>query len=378
LRRRQNITVKNWEEKTMTLSRTLILGAALAISTATVATAQNLRGAGGASPNHPSTYMYERFASYLEEESGGSMSLTLVGSEVVSLLQVPDALQSELISVGNVLPLFFAADFQRTNVAGDMALMGRDSHAMALAMTEFVVNCEPCQQEFSNKGMVFLGAGASDVYVLITTSPVRTAADLQGLRLRSGGAPFARWAENFGATPVSIAVGEQFEGMNQGTIDGSMASIVDMLSFRLVDVAKYVTEVPLGTYHVTSNFSFGKPAWASLSEEQRATVVRAANRANPTLTDRWGFQLPEAARNAVGGSSIEVITPDADLLEASSSFAMEDAAARIAADPLAADFAALVEKWSGIVAELGNDPDVLSARAFEEIWANVDLSTYGL
>ncbi|MFN7003923.1 MAG: TRAP transporter substrate-binding protein DctP, partial [Roseinatronobacter sp.] len=251
----------------MKLSRTLLLGAVAAMCMSSVATAQTLRGAGGASPAHPSTYMYERFGEYLAEESGGAMTLTKIGPEVVSLLQVPDALESDLIAVGNLLPLFFPADFQRTNVAGDMALLGRDSHAMALAMTEFVVNCEPCQAEFANKGMVFLGAGASDVYLLITTTPVRTAEDLQGLRLRSGGAPFSRWAENFGATPVSIAVGDQFEAMNQGTIDGTMASIVDMLSFRLVDVARYVTEVQLGTYHVTSNFTFSQSAWAWLSDD---------------------------------------------------------------------------------------------------------------
>lgn len=362
----------------MKLSKSLMLGAVAAMCISSTATAQDLRGAGGASPAHPSTYMYDRFAEYLEEESGGTMTLTKVGPEVVSLLQVPDALQSELIAVGNLLPLFFPADFARTNVAGDMALMGRNSHAMALAMTEFAVNCEPCQAEFANKGMVFLGAGASDVYLLITTSPVRTADDLQGLRLRSGGAPFSRWAEHFGATPVSIAVGDQFEGMNQGTIDGTMASIVDMLSFRLVDVARYVTEVPLGTYHVTSNFTFSQSAWAGLSDDERATVVRAANRANPTLTDRWGFQLPEAARNAVAEAGIEVITPDESLLEAANAFAAADTESRVSADPLAGDFAALVEKWTAIVEEIGDDPAALSERAYEEIWSNVDLTSYGL
>lgn len=362
----------------MKLSKSMILGAVAAITMSSSAIAQDLRGAAGTSPAHPATYMYDRFAEFLEEESGGAMNLTKIGPEVVSLLQIPDALDSELIAVGNFLPLFFPADFPRTNVAGDMALLGRDSHAMALAMTEFAVNCAPCQAEFANKGMVFLGAGASDVYLLITTSPVRTADDLQGLRLRSGGAPFSRWAENFGATPVSIAVGDQFEAMNQGTIDGTMASIVDMLSFRLVDVARYVTEVQLGTYHVTSNFSFNRSAWAGLSEDQRATVVRAANRANPTLTDRWGFQLPEAARNAVAEAGIEVITPDAALLEASNAFAASDTESRVGADSLAADFAALVEKWTAIVEELGEDPAALSERAYSEIWANVDLTSYGL
>lgn len=362
----------------MKRSMTLMIGAAVALFLGGTANAQELRVAGGASPNHPSTYMYQQFATYLAEESGGAMTANLLGPEVVSLMQVPDALSSDLINVGNMLPLFFPADFPRTNVAGDMALLGRDSHAMALAMTEFVVTCAPCQEEFRNKGVVFLGAGASDIYLLITTTPVRTAADLQGLRLRSGGAPFARWAENFGATPVSMPVGEQFEAMSQGTIDGTMASIVDMLSFRLVDVARYVTAVPLGTYHVTSNFSVNRDFWSAMSEDDRAILVRAANRANPTLTDRWGFQLPEAARGAAAGAGIETITPDADFLAASEAFAATDSASRIAADPLAGEFAALVEKWTAIVEALGDDPAALSARAMEEIWSKVDLSTYGL
>ena len=362
----------------MKLTYTFMLGAAAALCTTTAASALDLRGAGGASPAHPSTYMYEQFATFLEEESEGSINLSLVGSEVVSLTQVPDALSSELINVGNLLPLFFPANFERTNVAGDMALIGRLSHAMALAMTEFVVNCEPCQEEFAEQGMVFLGAGASDPYVLITTTPVRSAEDLQGLRLRSGGAPFSRWAENFGATPVSIAVGEQFEALNQGTIDGTMTSLVDMLSFRLVDVADYVTEIPLGTYHVTSNFTFNQSTWAGMSEDDRATVLRAANRANPTLTDRWGFQLPDAAREAVAEAGIEVITPDEGLLEASNAFAQSDSDSRTSADELAADFATLVEKWTEIVEELGDDLEAMSERAMEEIWSNVDLASYGL
>lgn len=115
-----------------------------------------------------------------------------------------------------------------------------------------------------------------------------------------------------------------------------------------------------------------------MSEDDRATVLRAANRANPTLTDRWGFQLPEAARDAVAEAGIEVITPDEGLLEASNAFAQSDSDSRTSADELAADFAALVEKWTEIVEDLGDDLEAMSERAMEEIWSNVDLASYGL
>ncbi len=363
----------------MTLTRTFTALALAGTTIAGAASAQDLRLAPAAPPAHPAYYMYEHFVEYLAEESGGSMPATIFGPEVVALPQVGDALQSGLADVGNSLPLYFAADFPVTGVAGDLALQGRDPHAMALAMTEWVVNCAPCQEEYKAFGGVFLGAGSSDVYGLITTTPVETVEDLQGLRLRSGGAPYSRWAEHFGASGVPMAVGDQFEAMSQGTIDGSMASIVDMLSYRLVDTATHFNTVPIGTYHATSNFTFALPTWEGMSEEERATVVRAANRANFDLTDRWAFQLPEAAWEEVNASDITVIEASDELIAAVEAFAQEDRDAQVAeAGDVAADFVALVDEWSAAIADIGNDPDALAELAWERIWADVDLSTYGL
>ena len=362
------------------MNKTLkIAGLALAATMAwNAAEAEDLLLAPAAPPVHPAYYMYDKFAGFLEEETDGAFTGTILGPEVVSLPQMKDALQTGLANVGNALPLYFAADFPQTGVAGDLALLGRNSYAMGLAMTEFSVKCGVCQDEYKNFGAVFTGSGSSNVYVLITTKPVRSLDDLQGMRLRSGGAPYSRWAENFGATPVNLPVGDTFEAMSQGTIDGTMASIVDMLSYRLVDIAKYVTNVPLGTYHVTSNYTVANDVWSGMSAEQRAQVVRAANRGSLSFTDRWGYQLPADAMAAVEGTDIEMIEPGADFLDASNAFAAEDAAAKAAENELSADFAALVEKWTAIVEEVGDDQDALAARAWDEIWANVDFETYGM
>ena len=112
--------------------------------------------------------------------------------------------------------------------------------------------------------------------------------------------------------------------------------------------------------------------------EQRTQLLAAANRADTQLTDRWAFQLPEVARKAVADSTIEVLEPDAALLAASEEFAAADAAARVAADPLAGQFADLVKKWTAIVEEVGGDPEALAARAQTEIWSKIDLNTYGM
>ncbi|EAQ14025.1 MULTISPECIES: TRAP transporter substrate-binding protein DctP [Maritimibacter] len=357
-----------------------VTGAALAaaLAFAVPAQAETVVAAPAAPPAHPAAYMYGKFAEFLAEETGGEMTANVIGPEVVSLPQMKDALQTGLAGVGNSLPLYFAADFPQTGVAGDLALAGRNPHAMGWAMTEWVVNCAPCQEEYKAFGGVFLGSGSSDVYVLMTTKPVNTIEDLQGLRLRSGGAPYSRWAENFGATPVNLPVGQTFEALSQGTIDGTMASIADMLSYRLVDVATNVLRVPLGTYHVTSNFTVAADVWADMSVEQRTQFAKAANRADPQLTDRWGYQMPGEANAAVAEAGIEDTEPSEEFLAASNGFAEQDVQSRIDSNPLAADFAALIEKWDGIVAEVGEDPEALAARAWDEIWSKVDFETYGM
>jgi TRAP-type transport system periplasmic protein len=373
----------------MTRTTRLLTLAAAAGLAVTAAEARDLRVAPGAPPAHPaSSHLYSGLATYLPEESDGQMTATVLGPEVVSLGQMKDALQTGLADVGNLLPLYFPAELPNFALAGELSLSGTDPHAMGAALTEYTVNCESCQQEMATFGVVYLGSGSSDPYVLLTNRPVETAADVAGLRLRSGGAPFSRWAENFGAVPVSIGVGETFEAMSQGTIDGSMASVGDLLSFRLVELTRDVTAVPLGTYFSTSNFATAQATWADMSEEERGALLRAANRANADFTNRWGYEFPEIARQAAEEAGITLTEADPAFAEAAEAFSVADreTAAQISAERFGMSdaserieqFIALVEKWDAISAEVNHDPVAMSERVWDEVWSTVDLSTYGM
>jgi TRAP-type C4-dicarboxylate transport system substrate-binding protein len=249
------------------------------------------------------------------------------------------------------------------------------------------VNCAECQQELKDFGIVYLGSGSSDPYMLLTKTPVKTAEDLKGLRLRSGGAPYSRFAENFGAVPVSISVLETFEAMSQGTIDGTMASIGDLLAFRLVELVKGATAIPLGTYFSTSNFATAQAAWDDMTPEERGILLEAANRANANFTQRWGYDFPGIAHKAAEEAGIEFVEADPALVQAAADFATADqeTAAQVSqerfgmddASDRVAEFIALVEKWEAISEEVGHDRDAMAQRVWDEVWSKVDLATYG-
>ena len=368
--------------------KTMMIAATAGMAFAATADARDLRIASGAPPAHPSNgFLYKPFAEYLPEESDGALGTIELGTEVVGLTQMKDALQTGLVDVGNLLPLYFPAELPNFALAGELSLSGRDAHAMGAALTEYTVTCEMCQQELSDFGIVYLGSGSSDQYALLTKTPVSTAEDVAGLRLRSGGAPYARWAEHFGATPVSVSVLETFEAMSQGTIDGSMASIGDLLAFRLIELVEHVTLIPLGTYFATSNMTVAQPTWASLSAEERAAMARAANKANADMTQRWGYDFPQIAREQALEAGITIEEASPELIEAATQFAIDDraAAAEISAERFGMDDAAervdefvrLIEKWEAISEELDHDKDAITQRVWDEVWSKVDFSTYG-
>ncbi|MCA2011287.1 TRAP transporter substrate-binding protein DctP [Cereibacter sphaeroides] len=347
-----------------------------------------LRIAPAAPPAHPANgVLYTNFAQYLPEESEGRLGTTMLGPEVVNLGQMKDALLSQVAEVGNFLPLYFPAELPYMSLAGELSLTSGNSQAAAAAMTQFMVECEPCQAEMTEFGFVYLGSGASDVYEILTTRPVNTIEDLQGLRLRSGGAPWARFAEHFGAVPAQISVNDTFEAISQGVVDGSMASIADLISFRLVDVITDVLFVPLGLYQSTSNFHTSGITWASLSVEDREAMARAANRANADFTDRWGREMPMEAEAAAREAGINIHEASPEFAAAVAEFIATEAetAASVSAERYGitdaaeriARFQELYSYWEGVANEVESDPVQMAQRVYDEVWSHVDMNTYG-
>jgi TRAP-type transport system periplasmic protein len=370
--------------------KNLLIGTALAGGMALVAAqaVAQIRAAPGVPPAHPSySHTYVPFLDYIVEESEGALSAVIIGPEVANLAQMRDALESELAQVGLLLPLYFPADLPYMSNAAEVALVGVNPHAMASAMSEYIVTCEPCQEELRGFGIVYLGSGSTNTYHFLTRRPVESLADLDGLRLRSGGAPWSRWAESAGAVAVNLPVGETFEAFSQGTVDGTMTSLADLLSFRLVEVATHINTMEMGTYHATSNFTVTQNTWDGLSGDERAAFARAANRANADMTQRWAHEMTDLAVAAAEEAGITFTDPAPDLAEAFAEFAAADTetVASLSRERFGLDdaqeqvdrFLELVEKWEAIVEEIGPDAPAIAARVQEEVWDQVDFATYG-
>src|SRR5690606_24887589 len=103
--------------------------------------------------------------------------------------------------------------------------------------------------------------------------PIRTIADLKGLRLRAP-TELLSVLKNLGADPVNMPMGEVYSALAKGVIDGVVAPVDTFRTLHFAEVAKYYSElkVPRGAY---PSRAIGTRAWNRLSVEHRALLEDA-------------------------------------------------------------------------------------------------------
>ncbi|MFV0246007.1 MAG: TRAP transporter substrate-binding protein DctP [Qingshengfaniella sp.] len=357
---------------------------AAALANPVLASAEVLRAASGAPPTHPGhDPMYTTFVAALDEASEGGLTAQLLGTEVATMRGAISNLQGGILDVANVLTLYFPAEFPNNMLISELAVLGQSGQAMTGAVTEYLMSCSACLEEFTSKGLVYLGTGATASYQLLTRRPITTLDEMRGLRVRSGGAPFTRFAEAMGIVPVEITLDEEYEAVASGLIDGLMNPPVNLMNGRLYEILGHVTELNIGTFHAASGFTVRQQTWQRLNVEQRGQLLRAA--VAGIAASAPGFD----AVNALALEHAEVHQPNAEVVAAvdgyrqqavedtiqmgADHYNLENAAAEIER------FVALVDKWNGIIAEIGpDDQPAMIERLYQEVFNNVDLSTYGM
>lgn len=111
---------------------------------------------------------------------------------------------------------------------------------------------------------------------LHSRKPVRTLADLKGLKLRTAGA-WLDMTKEMGAAPVTTAGGEIYPALERGVIDATeWGTLWENIAPGFYKVAKYLI-IP-GVHQPTAPFELviNKDAWAKLSDRDKKLVELAA------------------------------------------------------------------------------------------------------
>jgi TRAP-type C4-dicarboxylate transport system substrate-binding protein len=149
------------------------------------------------------------------------------------------------------------------------------------------------QKEYSEVHPILLYT--SNPYFLLTSKKqVKTLEDLKGLKIRVTGGPPTEQMKALGAVPTPIPMPDMYQALDKGVVDGMGAPWEAVQGFRLYEVAKYYTMVPLSAVYFS--LCANKQKWDSLPKDVQAAITKTGGLEGSKF---WGKNFFDTAEQAV-------------------------------------------------------------------------------
>jgi TRAP-type C4-dicarboxylate transport system substrate-binding protein len=159
----------------------------------------------------------------------------------------------------------------------------------------------------ADKGVEVLAPSLYSPLMLLTHRAVRTAADLQGQKIRTqGGAPIqVDPFKKLGVIPVSLPLGEALPAMQNKTIDGMVGAAAPYVAFKYYDIAKPMTYLPSTMFAapVVAN-----RAWLKSLGPELEKIVREESRKAEEVFGEWDINDIKAKEDIWKKNGGEIIT----------------------------------------------------------------------
>lgn len=226
---------------------------------------------GPKSPAH--TQMIEPWAKRVEASSGGKLkieiypSMSLGGKPPQLVRQVRDGVVDIIWTVLGYTPgLFprsevFELPFVHTNNATATNLAMRDLYDRYL------------HEEFKDYKIITLHVHAGQA-IHMANSPVRTADDLKGKKMRIPTRTGAWILEALGANPVGMPVPDLPQALSKGVVDGALIPFEIVRPLKIQELTRFQTEGPDSLRFGTSTFmiAMNKAKYESLPDDLKKTI----------------------------------------------------------------------------------------------------------
>ena len=126
------------------------------------------------------------------------------------------------------------------------------------------------KKEFSDTEPLLLYT-TSPYFLLTTKKQVKTLDDLKGMKIRIPGGPPTEMAKALGMVPTPIPMPDMYQALDKGVVDGMGVPWEAVQGFRLYEVAKNYTMVPMFTAYFS--ICANKQKWASLPADVRTQIM---------------------------------------------------------------------------------------------------------
>lgn len=140
-------------------------------------------------------------------------------------------------------------------------------------------------REFQKTGVKILCIFDIGPPVVSTNFDLRTPEDIKGRKVRATSKGHAELLQSLNASPVVLSVGEVYQALQRGTVDGAIGGLQGMVGLKHYEVAKNVmaSNGVLGTY--IHGYVMNLKRFNALPKEQQEIIMKAAAEARNAAQD---------------------------------------------------------------------------------------------
>lgn len=267
-----------------------LAGAALAaVLSVSAALAQEMKFANYMAPTHPYVAgVFEPFAAAVAEATDGAVTVRIYnGGELGAgpadqYARVVDGVAEFAFG----LPGYTASTFPLTLLTELPGVLTEEGGTEAIWE-----NIDLFTPEYRRVQLISLWSNARNV-LYTRDRPVRTPADIAGMKIRVPSRNAGLVVEAWGGSPVSMPVSEIYNALQTGVIDGALIDGTATHAFRLGEVANFLT-VGMDTTISPFFIIMSRDAFDSLPPDHQAALLEVG-RETSFLGNQ--VQLAEAAR----------------------------------------------------------------------------------
>jgi TRAP-type C4-dicarboxylate transport system substrate-binding protein len=225
------------------------------------------------SPAHPFSRADLRWIDHVERESGGTLRVRPIWSGgLLSAEMSMEELRHGVADIGLITPIYVRGGTHLIRMQSGF-YSGADSIESQVELYRCLERSTP-QIASELHGLKILAVQGGLIPGIVTRGrPVRSLADLKGLRLRAP-TELLRVLEQLGADPVNMPMGDVYSAMSKGVIDGVVAPPDTFAALHFAEIAHYYADlaVPRGAYPARA---MGLDTWNRLTPAQQTVLEDA-------------------------------------------------------------------------------------------------------
>jgi len=221
---------------------------------------------------HKHTLLAGEWAKEIERRTQGRVKMTLYpGGTLTPADKCYDGVVKGISDIGMSVLAYTRGRFPLTEVI-DLPLGYRSGVAATRLVNQYYEKFMP--RELDEVKVLYLHAHGPGF--LHAKKPVQKLEDLRGMKIRSTGLS-AKVVSALGGAPVAMPMGETYDALRRGVVDGSMAPFEALEGWKWGEVVKYTTKSYGAAYSTAFFVAMNKEKWNTLPADIQK-IIEKVNR----------------------------------------------------------------------------------------------------